>query len=119
VWQVAKLTQIADETRQAFEKAEKEEADRRKELDQCEVEMKKLAKARDAAKKVRHDGGQGGRWLRVQRRGHAARGWGGGNTCPTTTPVPFSMLSPSHQARTPPAPNPPLALSQLQQPYLS
>ncbi len=51
--QVTKLTHIAEETRAAFERAEKEEADRRKELDACEVEMKKLAKARDAARKVR------------------------------------------------------------------
>ncbi len=50
--EVAKLDKAVAETQKAFAAAEREEVERRKEMDGCEAEMKKLTKARDAAKKV-------------------------------------------------------------------
>ncbi len=49
---VAKAAKAVEDTRVAFEAAEREEADRRKQLDVAELEIKKLTKARDAARKV-------------------------------------------------------------------
>ena len=54
------LEEAVEEAKEAFDVAARVEKARRQEIDGCEAELKKLAKARDAAKKVRLN-----RFLRV------------------------------------------------------